>query len=197
MISLSGKERVFVFAVGFVLGIVLIGFIHQRRAAQGPEGTDSMAKKVIRDVISSSGIRPLPDDTPEILRQSTLYSFDVVNSTLDDSKMTVWNLQMLEGMWPWVRVSEKVFVEAEKSPEVLVMAGDRVLVTLRDGVAEEQFDAALETQPYQKIGFYKRTQQYVVSVEPGIPIALDIALKRLSSLSEVVESAKFHELKYF
>ena len=56
--------------------IMLIGFIHSKRAANGPGGTESMAKKVIRDVVLSTGIKPLPEGTPEILRQSRLYSFD-------------------------------------------------------------------------------------------------------------------------
>ena len=72
----------------------------------------------------------MPDGTPEILRQSKLYSFDVVKSELDASEMTVWHLQMLEGMWPWVRVSEKKFPNSDRSTEIQVIAGDRFLVDL-------------------------------------------------------------------
>lgn len=185
------------FGVGFGLGLVLIGFIHQRRAAQGPEGTESMAKKVIRDVVSSTGVKPLPEGTPEALRQSRLHSFDVIESPTDGSQTTVWNLEMLEGMWPWIRVSSRIEPGDTEPSEVIVAAGDRILVKLREGIAFSRLDAFLEEKGYKHLSFYKSTGQYVIGIDPGLPLTIPVALKRFQSEPEWVESADYHLIEYF
>lgn len=197
MIIFGQKERVAIFAVGFAMGLLLIGFIHKKRAEDGPEGTESMAKKVIRDVVSASGIRPLPEGTPEILRQSRLYSFDVIKSPADQSETTVWMLEMLEGMWPWVRVSSKVLPGKEDAPEVSVIAGDRILVALQDDATLDQFKELIAAKGLEYIRVYQKSGQHVIAVDPGLPLAIPTTLARLERASTIVQSAQVHPLSHF
>ncbi|MGB0371234.1 MAG: hypothetical protein ACPGN3_07750 [Opitutales bacterium] len=197
MMTLSGKERFMVFGVGFGLGLLLIGFIHNRRAAQGPEGTESMAKKVIRDVVSSTGVRPLPEGTPEILRQSRLFSFDVITSNEDGSATTIWNLEMLEGMWPWVRVSSKQALDQTQAPEVAVVAGDRVLVKLKEGRSQEDLSEVIAGTDMSLLGYYESTQQHVIGVDPGLPLAIPLSISRLERAVDIIEDADYHTLTHF
>lgn len=186
-----------VFGVGFGLGLLLIGFIHNRRAAQGPEGTESMAKKVIRDVVSSTGVRPLPEGTPEILRQSRLFSFDVITSNEDGSATTIWNLEMLEGMWPWVRVSSKQALDQTQAPEVAVVAGDRVLVKLKEGRSQEDLSEVIAGTDMSLLGYYESTQQHVIGVDPGLPLAIPLSISRLERAVDIIEDADYHTLTHF
>ncbi|MEM9026001.1 MAG: hypothetical protein AAGB06_03605 [Verrucomicrobiota bacterium] len=197
MNAFSGKERLMIFGVGFGLGVLLVGFIHNRRAADGPEGTESMAKKVIRDVVSSTGVKPLPEGTPEILRQSRLHSFDVITSRQDGSATTVWNLEMLEGMWPWVRVSSKQEVDQNQPPEVIVMAGDRFLVELKPGVARADLESMVRERNMEYLTYYKGTNQHVIGISPGMPLAIPLSIKLFQEEIDIVQKADFHLLAHF
>ena len=197
MVIFGHKERIAIFAVGFGLGIMLIGFIHSKRAADGPGGTESMAKKVIRDVVSSTGIKPLPEGTPEILRQSRLYSFDIIKSPSDQSETTVWMLEMLEGMWPWVRVSSKIVPDQEDTPEVTVFAGDRILVTLQDTATLEQLNEVLDELDLEFLRTYQKSGEHVIKVDHGLPLAMPTEIERLRRSPTIIKSAHPHPLSYF
>ncbi|MEM7674322.1 MAG: hypothetical protein AAF212_13340 [Verrucomicrobiota bacterium] len=197
MNAFSGKERLMIFGVGVGLGILLVGFIHNRRAADGPEGTESMAKKVIRDVVSSTGVKPLPEGTPEILRQSRLHSFDVLTSRKDGSATTVWNLEMLEGMWPWVRVSSRQEMDQNQPPEVLVMAGDRFLVELKPGVALADLESIVQKRNMEYVTYYKRTNQHVIGISPGLPLTIPLSIKHFQEQVDIVQQVDFHLLTHF
>lgn len=197
---ISGKERYVVFGVGVALGLVLISFIHQRRAAADPTG-DSMMKKVFRDSITSAGVENLPEGTHPSLRQSRLFSLDRLPSPQSRTLRTVWMLEMLEGPWPWVRVERITPLAAEDAtaiaPEVNVALADRLLVQLQPGRTPEELDNLLAPMQLTRMQYYRASDSHVIHFDRLGPMALPALLNQLQEQHDLIASASPHPATYY
>ncbi len=148
--GLSRKEKVLVYLIGVVIGVAILLMVRRGDSDSG-EARDSPGaiKGIIQSLIESSGIRNLPEGSPEYLRQSQLFSWHRSQPDASGRFEFIWILQVEEAL-PWVRVVEQLRVDPAnvdagiQSEGYRLMAADRIILRTLPGTAMDQAKAELE-----------------------------------------------------
>ncbi|MGJ3242900.1 MAG: hypothetical protein ACFE0O_08105 [Opitutales bacterium] len=181
--TLSVGERILVFVLGLVGGLILLGIIERLRVdpetGERPTASESLAERLE----ATTGLSPLPEGSPEALRRSALLAFEVVEIP-GVGPRRVWLLELAEGPHPVVRVWEAVPEPAvAKTPAWGMMAGDRVLV--RPGAeadANAGWRQAIEAVGYRVGRKMRGLEGWEVFIPKRRPLAIPVALDRLQRI---------------
>jgi hypothetical protein len=132
---MTNRDRIIVFAVGFVLGMLLVSVILQRRTNKEAQRADPWAEHNAAAI--KAGAEPLPDMVPEVIRHGKIIDFGYVESGAG-AQQRVWHLNFKQS-YPYVRVSEDL-----ESGVLKYMAADQILIKLSDGVDVTQLKPMLD-----------------------------------------------------
>ena len=122
---MNNRTRVIVFAVGFVLGLLLVSLIFQRRALKASVGEDPWAEH--NSAAIAAGAEPLPDVLPAVIQKGRIIDFGYLPDKAN-ALQKVWHLSF-EKSYPYVRVSEDL-----QTGMFAYIAADQILLKLKDGV---------------------------------------------------------------
>ena len=122
---MNNRDRIIVFAIGFVLGMLLVSFILQRRAQKEATAVDPWAEQNAAAI--EAGVEPLPNTVPEAIRYGKIIDFGYLPDEVD-ARQKVWHLNF-DKSYPYVRVVENISTGALE-----YMAADQIVLQLADGV---------------------------------------------------------------
>lgn len=189
--GLGWKEKVGVYAMGLVLGIVLVSLI-QRERRSGEESGGRFLGKAIESMIESSGLRNLPEGSPDYLRESRLLDYLLTLPDASGRFEYIWILEVEEG-YPRVRVIEQLEQRGPEEPWVSqgfsIMAADQVLVQPAPGVEPEALDPYLQSLSWSRGDFFAGPQAWVVQLDESAPLSVPKAIRRLAEAEELVQAA--------
>ena len=152
---MNNRDRVIVFAVGFMLGMLVVSFILQRRAQKETTRADPWAEHNTAAI--EAGAEPLPDGVPEAILSGRIIDFGCLPSAAD-VQQKVWHLNFKKS-YPYVRVVEDV-----QSGALEYMAADQILLELADGVDVTQLKPMLDVLNLRLRMFNRKEQIAVIGV---------------------------------
>lgn len=123
---LSGKEKFFVYLVGVALGCVLLLFINRWRESDPATRDEKLVQNMVQSLIEGTGIRNLPEGSPEFLRQSELHAWHRTYPNAEGRFSFIWILRVEEGH-PWIRVVEDLFFDPDVPDAGIQSAGFRMM----------------------------------------------------------------------
>lgn len=123
---MNNKERVIVYAVGFLLGMLLVSTILTRRAAREEQRVEDPWVRQHGGVLESD-FEPLPATVPESIQRGRVLDFGFLpeGAAVEEK---VWHLNFDES-YPYIRVVENI-----ESGVIEIMTADQILIKLADGV---------------------------------------------------------------
>lgn len=190
--GMRNRDRLIVYAAGVLLGLVLLGFLQRQR-----QDADGEPKRFLHGVfqrwVDESGLRNLPDGSPEYLRRSRLRAYLTTRPDEEGRFEYIWILDVEEGH-PRVRVVEalRIDLEAERvrSEGYAVMAADQLLVALQPGADLEAFDDLLAGRGMARLEFLAGPQMWLVELGQGDVLTVPSAAVALERHGELVREAR-------
>lgn len=152
---MNNRDRVIVFIVGFVLGMLLVSYILQRRSQKESVGEDPWVKH--NAVAIEAGAESLPDAAPAVIRTGRIIGFGYLPDATN-AQQRVWHLNFKKS-YPYVRVSEDT-----ETGEIAYMAADQIKLKLADGVDVTELKPMLDTLNLRLRMFNRKKQIAVIGV---------------------------------
>ncbi len=118
-------NRIFVYVLGFMIGIWLVSVITNRRGVQREAGADPWLAHNAEAI--NVAAEPLPQAVPAVIRAGTIVDFGYLPNKLQ-AQSKVWHVNF-DQSYPYVRV-----VEDLSSGVFSYMAADQIVLKLADGV---------------------------------------------------------------
>lgn len=192
------KQKILVYLFGVALGLVLLGFIQKQRT-QGDDEPERFLEKTMESLIESSGLRNLPEGSPDYLRRSQLHGYLKTQPDASGHFSYIWILEVEEGH-PLVRVVESLAVEAPGAPWVsrgfAVMAADEVWVRLAEDAHADDLDAVLSERGWERGIFYESGNYWTVRIQNHAPLSVPKATQWLGSHDALVAEARPRPLNW-
>lgn len=189
--GLGWKEKIAVYGMGLVLGILLVSFL-QRQRTSGDEEPERFLGKAMESMIESSGLRNLPEGSPAYLRNSQLEDYLLTLPDASGEFQYIWILRVEEG-YPRVRVVEQLRQRGPESPwesqGYSIMAADKVFVRLQAEISPQAFDGILESLDWNRGEYYEGVQSWEVELDEMAPLSVPKAIQRLEGFEEIVQAA--------
>lgn len=176
------KERIFVYLIGFGVGLLIVSMLLSRRANKVAEREDPWLEHN-RSVISAGEAEPLPIALPEPLQAGSILNFGYLPKASDTPSERVWLLNFQES-YPYVRV-----VESLEGGDLFYMAADQILVHLRPEVDVTELKPMLDALGLRLRMFNRKEQIAVVGVLSTDIDAVPATLDALKPWSELFASA--------
>jgi hypothetical protein len=152
---MTNRDRIIVFAIGFVLGMLLVSFILQRRAQKEVTSADPWAEHSAEAI--EAGAEPLPDAVPEIIRSGRIIDFGYLPDEAN-ARQKVWHLSFRK-KYPFVRVTENL-----ETGILQYMAADQILLELADKVDVTKLKPMLDALNLRLRMFNRKEQVAVIGV---------------------------------
>ncbi|MGK0309507.1 MAG: hypothetical protein ACJAT5_000939 [Lentimonas sp.] len=152
---MNNRDRIIVFAVGFVLGMLLVSFLLQRRAQKGTTVVDPWAEHNAAAI--EAGAEPLPEGVPEVIRTGRIIDFGYLPSEAD-AQQKVWHLNF-EKKYPFVRVTEDL-----QTGIFEYMAADQIKLELAEGVDVTKLKPMLDALNLRLRMFNRKERIAVIGV---------------------------------
>ena len=152
---MNNRDRVIVFIVGFVLGMLLVSYIFQRRARKEASGEDPWVAH--NTAMIEAGAEALPDKVPAIMSTGRIIDFGYLPDETNPQQR-VWHLKFKKN-YPHVRVSEDIDTE-----KIICMAADQIKLKLADGVDVTELKPMLDALNLRLRMFNRKEQIAVIGV---------------------------------
>jgi hypothetical protein len=173
-------DRVLVYFGGFVLGMLLVATILNRREARDAKAD---AWSGYNQAMVEAGAEPLPADTPGPFREGRMVDFGYLPDR-ENGKERVWLLNF-DDSYPFVRIVEDLETKALR-----FMAADQVQLTLAEGRDVTEVKPMLDALGLQLRMFNRKERIAVIGVlHTGINAVPDTleAMRPWEDLYERVE----------
>lgn len=179
------KDRLKVFLIGAVLGVVLVTYIKNKKAenrpvASVPVTAEEMQQAAAPGIYQAYAERGAPMQS-DFIKASRLYPHP------DNDKYI--RVLILKGEEPGqvLRIEETVIKTkpAESIDQVKVMAADRVIVLLTPGMETAQLAQQLKPWGYRIIKRGEATDQYIIELGAREPETVSDAIERISAVEGV------------
>ncbi len=121
---MKSNNRIAVYFVGFLMGMLLVSLIMSRRAAREQANADPWVEH--NAAMLDAGAKALPERAPESIQRGRIIDYGTLPEG-SEPRERVWLLNFEES-YPYVRVVEEI-----KSGEISCMAADQIKLTLPDG----------------------------------------------------------------
>lgn len=162
------NERLSVYFIGFIIGMILVSMIMLRRSAREEAAVDPWMAH--NEAVATAGVEPLPETVePAMLKGQVLRFGHLPNK--ESAKERIWLLNFKES-YPYVRV-----VESITSGELRYMAADQIKITLADGVDVAELSPLLDATKLRLRNFNRKHGVVVLGVLSteidGVPATLE------------------------
>lgn len=175
MDTMNNRDRIIVFAIGFVLGMLLVSFILQRQARKETHASDPWPAHNAAAI--EAGVEPLPNTAPEAIRAGKIIDFGYLPHEAD-AQQKVWHLNF-DKSYPFVCV-----VEDLDSGALEYMAADQILLKLVSGVDVTHLKPMLEALDLRLRMFNRKEHIAVIGV---LSTDLDAVPKTIEAVQPYAE----------
>ena len=172
---MTNRDRIVVFTIGFVLGMLLVSFIFQRRAQKEATGLDPWAEHNAATI--EAGAEPLPDAVPEMIRYGKIIDFGYLPNAVD-ARQKVWHLSFKK-KYPFVRVTENL-----QTGRFEYMAADQILLKLADEVDVTKLKPMLDALNLRLRMFNRKERIAVIGV---LTTEIDAVPKTIEAVESYAE----------
>jgi hypothetical protein len=184
---MKNSDRIIVYAVGFLLGILLVSVILSRRAEREEASVDPWVVHNAEAV--AAGAEPLPAGMPASIHKGRIIDFGYLPDE-DAPQERVWLLNFDES-YPYVRV-----VESVASGEFSYMTADQITIHLRDGVDVTELTPMLDDLGLRMRMFNRKEKIAVIGVLSTKIDAVPATIKAVQPWSELFNFAEADELRF-
>ena len=178
---MTNRDRIVVFAAGFVLGMLLVSFILQRRAQKDATVSDPWAEHNAAAI--EAGAEPLPDAVPEIIRSGKIIDFGYLPNEVD-ARQKIWHLSFKK-KYPFVRVTENL-----QTGRFEYMAADQILLKLADGVDVTKLKPMLNALNLRLRMFNRKERIAVIGVLNTEIDAVPMTIEAVESYAELFSTVE-------
>lgn len=173
-------DRILVYLVGFVLGMLLVSVIMTRRAAKEETAIDPWVEH--NRAVIDAGAEPLPETMHASMRTGKILDFGYLPSEAAPLKK-VWHLNFADS-YPYVRV-----VEDMATGELAYMAADQVVVELAEGIDVTALQPMLNQLGLRLRMFNRKERIAVVGVLSTRVDAVPATVEALQPFASLFSSA--------
>lgn len=152
---MKNTDRLFVYLIGFGLGVMLVWGILSRREARQEAAVDPWVEHNVRMI--ADGTEPLPDRVPAPMLEGRIINFGYLPME-GEAVERVWHLSF-EKSYPYVRV-----VEDLATGEFSFMAADQVIIRLADGTDVTELKPMLDELGLRMRMFNRKEDIAVIGV---------------------------------
>ena len=185
---MKNTERLFVFFVGFMIGLAIVSLILMRRAAREDAAvTDPWAFHL--KAAAAVEAEPLPQAVEPAMLKGRVLRFGYLPGQ-EAASERVWIINF-DDSYPYVRI-----VEDLKSESLYYMAADQVKIELAEGVDVAALSPALEALGLRLRNFNRKHGVVVVGVLNTGLEAVPQTLAALEQWAELIELAEPDYLQF-
>ncbi|HAV13556.1 MAG TPA: hypothetical protein DCX06_08730 [Opitutae bacterium] len=152
---MSNTNRIIIYICGFIIGMMLVSMLMNRRAAKEESRPDPWL--VHNQAMIEAGAKPLPEQVVESMRVGVVIDFGYLPSEASPKEM-VWLLKF-EDSYPYVRV-----VQDLQTKELSYMAADQIAIHLREGVDATELKPMLDELGLRLRMFNRKEQLVIIGV---------------------------------
>lgn len=188
------KSRLKVFAVGFLIGCIVVAVIKLRKApaedavVEEPKTTEEIQNEAVPGILKAYAERGVPMES-QYIKASRTYAIDAERYRRALIIQGVAANQLL-------RIEETILKEEpmERIESARVMAADRVWVKLEDGLASSELSTVIKPEGYRILRFEKENSRYLIQI-PKVEIeSVYEAVTYLSGLKGLVAESSLQYL---
>lgn len=179
---MKNSERIFVYFIGFLIGLLMVSAILMRRAARETAVVADPWAYHLKNAATADA-EPLPSQVEPAMLLGTVLRFGY-QPDATEARERVWILSF-DDSYPYVRI-----VEDQVSGELTYMAADQLQIKLADGVDVAELSPALDALGLRLRNFNRKYNRVVVGVlHTGLQAVPDtiVALEPWSALIEKAE----------
>lgn len=184
---MKNTDRIIVYAVGFLLGMLLVSIILSRRAAKEEAAQDPWVVHNAEAV--AGGAEPLPEGMPASIHKGRIIDFGFLPNA-ENPEERVWLLNF-EKSYPYVRA-----VETLASGEFSYMAADQISIKLADGVDVTELTPMLDELGLRLRMFNRKEKLAVVGVLSTQIDAVPATIEAVQPWSDLFVSAEADVLRF-
>lgn len=152
---MKNSDRIIVYVVGFILGMLLVSMILSRRAAKEEAAIDPWVAHNADAV--AAGAEPLPRGMPASIHRGKIIDFGYLPSE-DAAEERVWLLEF-EKSYPYVRA-----VEERTTGAFRYMAADQIVLELAENIDVTALEPMLDELGLRLRMFNRKERLAVVGV---------------------------------
>ncbi len=177
---MSSGNRILVYFLGFLLGLMLVSLIMNRRAAREEARADPWVQH--NAAMLEAGAEPLPERVPDSIQQGLMLDYGLLPDGSDPHER-IWLLKF-DDRYPHVRVVENI-----ATGELSYMTADQIKIVLVDGVDVTALKPMLDELDLRMRMFNRRERIAVIGVlHTGIDAVPD-TLEAIQPWADMFESA--------
>ncbi len=184
---MKNTDRIIVYVVGFLLGMLLVSIILSRRAKKEEASEDPWRAHNIEMV--AAGAEPLPDAMPASIHKGRILDFGYLPNA-DAPEQRVWLLNFKDS-YPYVRA-----VQDLASGEFSYMAADQISLQLAEGVDVTRLTPMLDELGLRLRMFNRKERIAVVGVLSTQIDAVPATIAAVQPWSDLFVFAQADELKF-
>lgn len=181
------SDRIIVYVVGFLVGMLLVSIILSRRSAKEEANEDPWVAHNLEMV--AAGAEPLPEAMAASIHKGRIMTFGYLPSE-DAPEQRVWLLNFKES-YPYVRA-----VEDLASGEFSYMAADQICIDLAEGVDVTELSPMLNELGLRLRMFNRKERLAVIGVLNTQIDAVPATVAAVQPWSDLFDSAYADELKF-
>ena len=184
---MKNSDRIIVYVVGFLLGMLLVSIILSRRSAKEEANADPWVAHNIEMI--AAGAEPLPDAMPASIHKGRIIDFGYLPNA-EAPQQRVWLLKFKES-YPYVRA-----VEDMTSGQFSYMAADQISLQIAEGVDVTELKPMLDELGLRLRMFNRKERLAVIGVLSTQIDAVPATVAAVQPWSELFDSAQADELKF-
>jgi hypothetical protein len=184
---MKNSDRVMVYLVGFILGMLLVSMLLSRRAEKEKAAEDPWV--VHNAEMVASGAESLPEGMPASIHKGRIIDFGYLPSE-ETPQERVWLLNF-EDSYPYVRA-----VELIDSGEFSYMAADQISIELAEGVDVTELKPMLDELGLRLRMFNRKERLAVVGVLSTQIDAVPSTIEAVQPWNDLFISAHADELRF-
>lgn len=185
--DMKNTDRIIVYAVGFLIGMLLVSVLLSRRSAKEEAAVDPWVAHNAEMV--AAGAEPLPEAMPAPIHEGRIIDFGYLPNE-EAPQERVWLLNFEES-YPYVRV-----VESIPESNFSYMAADQITLHLSEGVDVTELKPMLDELGLRLRMFNRKERIAVVGVLSTQIDAVPATLAAVQAWAELFDSAQADELQF-
>ncbi|MDQ8195481.1 hypothetical protein QEH59_13685 [Coraliomargarita sp. SDUM461004] len=184
---MKNSDRIIVYVVGCLIGILLVSMLLSRRSAKEAAAQDPWVAHNAKMI--EAGAEPLPPEMPESIHQGQIIDFGYLPSA-EQPRERVWLLNFEES-YPYVRA-----VETLADGQFRFMAADQISIHLAKGVDVTELQPMLDELGLRMRMFNRKESIAVIGVLNTQIDAVPATIEAVQPWSDLFVSAQADELRF-
>jgi hypothetical protein len=185
---MKNSDRIFVFFVGFLIGLGIVSAILMRRSAREEAATvDPWTRHL--EAAAAAQFEPLPPEVQPAMVRGHVIRFGYLPNP-EDPRERAW-IMNFDDSYPYVRIVENL-----QDGTLRYMAADQIKVKLAEGIDVAELSPALDSLGIRLRNFNRKHGIVVVGVLDTELEAIPRTIAALEPWAELIESAEPDTIRF-